>query len=97
MNKETILEKLNDIIEMIETDSKVTGQCQMTAEAKKYAYNVRLELIDLYEEANKKQVVIAASKGYNQINSNRLGDKIPLLEGYNSRFKTLSKVEQGNV
>lgn len=54
MNKETILERLNDIIEMIETDSKVTGQYQMTAEAKKYAYNIRLELVDLYEEASSK-------------------------------------------
>ena len=51
MKKQVILEKLNDIIEMIETDCKVTGQYQMTPEAKKYANNLKLELIDLYEEA----------------------------------------------
>lgn len=53
MEKEKILDKLNDIIEMIETDCEITGQFKMTPEAKKYAYNIRLELVDLYEDINK--------------------------------------------
>lgn len=53
MNKEEMLDTLNDIIKMIETDCKLTGQFKMTPESKKYAYNIRLDLVDLYEDMNK--------------------------------------------